>query len=132
MSADNGIYILKTKDQYRVVHAQAIDNLNWSFKNLSCDNDLVPTRIVEYFGNCDPIKNEGEAIKIAHELKKTTSYLEYGICTIAIDKTWKEIFGDARKYARLEIEAIKKNPAKIPFWEHSLSNLEKMLKVEYI
>lgn len=30
MSADNGIYILKTKDQYRVAHLQSIDNVSWS------------------------------------------------------------------------------------------------------
>lgn len=30
MSADNGIYILKTKDQYRVAHLCAIDNVTWS------------------------------------------------------------------------------------------------------
>jgi len=29
MSADNGIYILKSKDGFRVIHAQSIDNLNW-------------------------------------------------------------------------------------------------------
>lgn len=30
MSADNGIYILQTKDQYRVAHLCAIDNVLWS------------------------------------------------------------------------------------------------------
>lgn len=29
MSADNGIYILKTLDGYRVAHIQAIENLYW-------------------------------------------------------------------------------------------------------
>jgi hypothetical protein len=29
MSADNGIYILQTKDGYRVAHLQAIDNIYW-------------------------------------------------------------------------------------------------------
>lgn len=35
MSADNGIYILKLKDQYRVIEAQAIGNLYWSFSTFS-------------------------------------------------------------------------------------------------
>jgi len=131
MSADNGIYILKTKDQYRIVHAQAIENLNWSFKNLSCDNDLVSTRIVEYYGNCKPIKNEDEARKIASEMKEVTGCLEYGICTIFIDKTWEEINKEAKEYARLEIESIKERPKSIAIWGYKIPELEKIIKGEY-
>lgn len=58
MSADNGIYILKTKDQYRVAHLCAIDNVTWSVINGDWNTDmnkrgkLVPTRVVEMWGNC--------------------------------------------------------------------------------
>ena len=31
MSADNGIYIMHFIDQSRVIHAQNIEELNWSF-----------------------------------------------------------------------------------------------------
>lgn len=34
MSADNGIYILKSKDGYRVIHAQAIENIYWWWNDL--------------------------------------------------------------------------------------------------
>ena len=30
MSADNGIYVAQFPDGYRVIHAQAIDNLWWN------------------------------------------------------------------------------------------------------
>lgn len=33
MSADNGIYILKTKDGYRVLHSQAIENIYWHWND---------------------------------------------------------------------------------------------------
>ena len=58
MSADNGIYILKLKDQYRVAHLQAIENIYWS--EFECDistakrynREIVPTRVVEMWGDC--------------------------------------------------------------------------------
>ena len=132
MSADNGIYILETLDQYRVVHTQAIDNLTWSFENLSCDNDLVPTRIVEYYGNCKPIKNESEVRRIAFEMAKTIIYLEYGIHTITVDKTWEEINENAKKHAKIEIESIKENPRSFAIWGHKISELEKIIRGKYI
>lgn len=40
MSADNGVYILQSKDGFRVAHAQAIENLNWWDKKC-CDHPIV-------------------------------------------------------------------------------------------
>jgi len=56
MSADNGVYILKTKDQYRVAHLQAIENLSWSAIDGRWDfsekekERYVPTRVMEMWG----------------------------------------------------------------------------------
>lgn len=56
MSADNGIYILKLKDQCRVAHLQAIDNIYWSeFESdittaKRYHREIVPTRVVEMWG----------------------------------------------------------------------------------
>lgn len=40
MSSDNGIYILQSLDGWRVIHAQAIENLYWH--HICCDNpDII-------------------------------------------------------------------------------------------
>ena len=46
MSADNGIYILKTNDGYRVAHLQAIDNIYWWYS--CCNNPKVIEKIDEH------------------------------------------------------------------------------------
>ena len=38
MSADNGVYILKTNKQYRVKHLGAIDNLYWDYSIMQSIN----------------------------------------------------------------------------------------------
>ena len=69
MSADNGIYILKTKDQYRVTHTQAIENVYWEYDSRYAyyinerTNKLVPTRVVEYWGGCRYTRNPETAYK---------------------------------------------------------------------
>ena len=97
MSADNGIYILQTKDGYRVVHAQAIENINWWFtccnnpkivlfednegcSHQECENcktidprgemrqELNPQGIINYFGCCTPVKTEYEAMEHAKQI----------------------------------------------------------------
>lgn len=98
MSADNGIYILKTKDGYRVAHRQAIDNLYYhpqkccnkqiiiEDKNTSleiCKNcnkkidwikkDKINSQMLrDYFGDCKVFKTKkealGEAIRLYNEI----------------------------------------------------------------
>lgn len=59
MSGDSGIYILQTKDGYRVVHTQAIENIY--------DGDGFDLQaIADYFGPCVNVaKNEIEAYEQA-------------------------------------------------------------------
>jgi len=112
MSADNGIYILKLKDQYRVIHAQAIDNLWWSHVSMTLENDFVPTRIVEYYGGAKPLSTEQEAtslaLKIYDEIMEDDfcPIIEYGISKFEIDKTWNEIVEDAKEFALEEIKSV--------------------------
>lgn len=116
MSADNGIYVLKTKDQYRVAHLQAIDNVWWSlidgnWQNKPCRNSkLVPTRVVEMWGYCKYTRDEGTALKLAHKWANSLPICEYGVNVITYNKTWKHILEDAKEYAEKEIDYIYKHP----------------------
>jgi hypothetical protein len=129
MSADNGIYILKTKDQYRVICAMAIDNL-WFSHIYENNKELVPTRIIEYFGKSRYTRNFDIASKIAFAMENKIKVLEYGISTISIDKTWDEIVKEAKEYAKLEIDAIRSREDDIR-WDWDISNLEKIINGEY-
>ena len=85
MSADNGIYILKTKDQYRVAHLCAIDNVTWSVidgdwcTDMDKRGKLVPTRVVEMWGNCKYTRNKNK--KNAEDSSAFTKSIHY-ICLI--------------------------------------------------
>lgn len=114
MSADNGIYILKTKDQYRVAHLQAIDNVSWSIIDGNWQNKketrgkCVPTRVIEMWGKCKYTRDENVALKIAHRWASSIPICEYGVNIITYNKTWKHIVEDAKEYAKKEIDHIKK------------------------
>lgn len=87
MSADNGVYILKTprwpvkegnyytnqhgKFDYRVAHCQAIDNIDYSDLYLPC-----------YFGNSQVHDNEDDAWKEARQIAEDVDFLEYGVSII--------------------------------------------------
>lgn len=105
MSADNGIYILKTKDQYRVAHLQAIDNIHWSIVNRVCEK-LVPTRVVEMCGKCKYTRDEDMAFYIAQRWERSLPVCEYGVNVIAYNKTWKHIVEDAKSYAEKELTEL--------------------------
>src|SRR5690606_33491504 len=84
MSADNGIYITQWNDGYRVVHAAAIENIDF-FK---IGSDQWKATQVGYFGRSPVYKTKQEAIVEAHRREKdilSDEYcpiLEYGVCTI--------------------------------------------------
>lgn len=90
MSANNGIYILQSKDGYRVQHCQCIENLNWwstaDGKNWECRDELNPEELISYFGDCKMFETEKEAFKEAKRLydKIEQEYylIEYGISFI--------------------------------------------------
>jgi len=127
MSADDGIYILETKDQYRVIHTQAIDNLWWSHIDRRSHSELIPTRIVEYYGQLKSYKTKDEVKNRAFELYDLSKPYdpEYGIQTISIDKTWDQILTEAKELAPLEIEAI--NLDNDGRWDYNLRRLNEVL-----
>ena len=95
MSADNGIYILKTPNEdgsgfeFRVTHSQSIENIYNIYP------EVDPDGLIAYFGHCK-VLTEDEAHKKAFEMENeilNDSYcpiLEYGISTISLPHyfTW--------------------------------------------
>lgn len=131
MSADNGIYILRLRDdKCRVIHAQAIDNLWWDFTARSRVKDLVPTRVVHYFGQCEELSYPEALIK-AHEMEEEIMnsdfpILEYGVSVIRCNLTWDELIKAAKEHAKKEIEAIAHfNDGR---WDYDVNILTKMLE----
>lgn len=87
MSADNGVYILKTKDrQIRVAHSKAINGL------FDCKGNYISEQINRHFGGSKYTKNMGKAIIIAQRIRKKLPVCEYGIQVLPYcDKTWEQI-----------------------------------------
>lgn len=112
MSADNGIYILRTKDQYRVAHLQAVENISWSYIDGDQNNKAVtheryvPTRVVEMWGDCKFTKDAEQALRIAHKWNTSLPVCEYGVKIITYSKTWMQILKEATTYAKKEMEYI--------------------------
>lgn len=90
MSADNGIYIAKFPEGYRVVHAQAIENVDYypegSFERRQ--------ELWRYFGGAKVHPTLDDAYAEARELAMEWEYLEYGICEIGD----YESFGDDQAF----------------------------------
>lgn len=82
MSADNGIYIAKFPDGYRVSYASAIENIDY-YPEKSENRKKV---LKEYFGDSKVYETEIDALAEAREIEKSFlddedfCYLEYGIC----------------------------------------------------
>jgi len=127
MSADNGVYILKTKEgQYRVITAQAIDNLNWSFIHFR-EERYVPTRLLEYFGNCKYTYNRDTALNIAQNIYNHLPICEYGIQTFSINRTWNRIKHDSIDYARQEIKSLEALSDRTQY-DDEITKLKEILK----
>lgn len=85
MSADNGIYILQSLDGYRIIHAQAIENLHW-WDNC-CDNpDVVDDELKDssfYHSKCLNCDTKDPEMKNKSKINP---------------KTLKDYFGKSVKY----------------------------------
>jgi len=78
MSADNGIYIHKFRDGYKVIHAQCIENIYWK-RGKNKYNYRV---LKEYFKE-SPLFNElKKALDYADKLYEKAGWTEYGICEV--------------------------------------------------
>jgi len=74
MSSDNGIYYAEFPDGYRVIHAQAIDNL-WYYPEGSKRSLEI---VKQYFGDTEAIP-ESELQDEIKRLNDIYTYTEYGI-----------------------------------------------------
>lgn len=97
MSADNGIYILVTPisglqngantQQFRVAHAQAIDNLDYEVPD---GWDLDPTQVVAYFHDAQIRWTASEALLLAASMMTDLPICEYGIQIIEAKRPWEK------------------------------------------
>lgn len=84
MSADNGTYILQTYGpEYRVVHAQAIDNIYGPYDEINHTYHPDIKSIVEYFGESKVYTQVEEAWDHASELDESYDWSEDGVCLIS-------------------------------------------------
>lgn len=133
MSADNGVYILKCKDQYRVAHLQAIENVFWSCINGSWQDrkytkgKLVPTRVVEMWGECKFTRNFETALSMANKWCSSLPICEYGVSIITYNKTWKHIVEDAKEYAVKEIQFLSEKEYMSGYEEYQIEKLKKLV-----
>lgn len=101
MSSDNGLYILKTPKEnsdgfeYRVIHAQAINNIYFddTFPNNN-NPEGTPKEVIAYFGNCEVLTEEAaqkKAFEMYDEIIKDDfcPIVEYGICSIDLPHSFQ-------------------------------------------
>jgi len=78
MSADDGIYILESKDGFRVIYAAAIENV-WEWDSTYTSKHLIPKYLKEYFGEAKVLNSRDAAWEEALKQIKELPYLQYGI-----------------------------------------------------
>ena len=84
MSADNGIYIVKFPEGYRVTEAQAIENIDLHRKGTKSRKRMLKS----YFGNSEVYKKHEQTVRRAEELYNEIlnddfyGICEYGICDL--------------------------------------------------
>ena len=82
MSADNGVYILRSPIrpnlsgyEYRVAHAMAIDNISYEPNK----EEFNTEELKRYFGKCSVFYDRTLALLSADKIAQTSEILEYGI-----------------------------------------------------
>ena len=86
MSADNGIYIAKFPDGYRVCYGAAIENVTY----YPVGSEERKYQQKNYFEHSPIYPTEQEAVLAAHALSKEYEYLEYGISFLGELEGWDE------------------------------------------
>lgn len=83
MSADNGIFVLKTKGpEFRVAYAQNIDSIYGKFNDETLHWDGDKEAIRQMFAGSTVFEEEFNALDYANGLAYDYEYLEYGVCLI--------------------------------------------------
>jgi hypothetical protein len=104
MSADNGVYVLKTirtrrlseigwervepYPVYRVAHAGAIDNFDY-YREREPHN--LGAYMLDVWGDSPVFEDKQDAISYAHSVEERLSICEYGVCMIETDYV---LYGD--------------------------------------
>ena len=78
MSADNGVYIHKFKEGYKVIHAQAIDNIYWHRGKKKYNYRILRNM----FKKAKTFKTRSDALNYALDLNNKIGYTEYGISKV--------------------------------------------------
>lgn len=78
MSSDNGIYIAKFPDGYRVTEAMAIENIDYD----PIGSKERKETLKSYFEGCTVFTDINEALKEAVKIYDKFGYTEYGICIL--------------------------------------------------
>lgn len=93
MSADNGVYILKTTGdkgtyEYRVRELQAVENVYWNARTGrdSTSHDIWIKNARRMWKDAPVFPHEDVALNAALEIYKRLSVCEYGIATITIER----------------------------------------------
>lgn len=96
MSADNGIYVFLTETErgpeYRVAHAQAIDNIYGEWDPVGAKYKGNTEAILDVFNESEVFYTLNEALDKAEELENDIGYTEDGICVISDFKEYNNIF----------------------------------------
>lgn len=90
MSADNGIYILKTSGPvFRVAECQGIDDIYWEIPNNLLFN---PEQVFRFFEKALVYNSYEKALIKAGEILDGLMVCEYGIQSIDLEPySWREI-----------------------------------------
>ena len=95
MSADNGVYILRTEGpEYRIKHLQAVENLYWDehIGGETQDRDVWIVNAREMWKGCEVFTDMYDALNEAHRIYEEIMsddfcpICEYGICSITIGR----------------------------------------------
>jgi len=87
MSADNAVIVGCFPNEFKVIHAQAIDNLGYE----PDDEDGFNSReVISYFNNGKTFSHLEKALVYAHELADNTTFVEYGVQKIQFPHTFDQ------------------------------------------
>ena len=126
MSADNGVYILQCRDQFRVALIYGSDTLRWDHIKREFA-DLKSVRLYEAFNNRKEWRVEQEALWDARRILKKYASCEYGIQYILVDKSWEIIEEEALEQAWEELEYLGTAEHNDGRWNDAIETLKNVL-----
>lgn len=93
MSADNGVYILETKDknggkEYRVAYHMAVENYMWdhNLNRYTEDSDILIANAREMWDGAKVHQEKTDALAEAASIAESIGFLEYGIQFVKIER----------------------------------------------